>query len=144
MRLLRLAFAAVALAASSSCAGDSGLGPDDAGVSFLVTFLVPSGGTYTATLNNTTYTATGGFPLTLPPGTYEISGSFTGGVFGLGFGTTTGAGVESGSVRNLAGGDASVGSCGVNYVSLTNTAMQQFRVQFRVTTNTGSVCQQPG
>lgn len=130
----------VLLAACSSNGNKSPTSPTESGSPTVVVGFVPAGGTYTATLNNQTYTTTGGFVVTLSPGTYEISGSFAAAGFGIGFGNVLGGGAESGSIRSLSGPGSSVTSCGVTYTS-SGSGAQQFRMSFRVTTTVGSACQ---
>lgn len=107
----------------------------------LVVF-TPVSGTYTAQVGGQTFTAAGGFTLRLSTGMHEISGSFRGQGFGIGFGSVGGGGAESGSVRSLAGPSPQVQACNVLYFNLeTPNVQRDFRMQFRVTSNVGSTCQ---
>jgi hypothetical protein len=110
--------------------------------------LVPAQSTFSATFNGETYTAAGAFPIRVGPGTYQISGSFRGVGMGVAFANTalgSGGGVQSGSVRSLAGPDAMVEACRVIYVpgapASAASTEYTFRVQFTMTTNVGSTCQ---
>lgn len=142
------AFALILLTiALANCGGDGGSAPTtpDGGGGSTVSVLVvltPVGGTYTATLNNQTYTAAGGFSVSLRPGTHEIAGSFRGDGFGVGFASIGGGGAESGSLRSLSGPSPQVTACTAIYFNTGTTAtLREFRLQFRVTTNVGSACQ---
>jgi hypothetical protein len=106
---------------------------------------VPLGGTYTAQLNNQTYTASGGFLVNLSPGTtYQVTGSFIGQGFSVAFTSVTlgGGGVQSGSVRSVSGPSGSVSSCQVDYFNInTPNTQRSFQVSFTVTSTVGSACQ---
>lgn len=131
-------------AALVSCGGDgangSPTGPPGSGAVTVLVVFTPVGGTYSATINNQTFTAAGGFSSALQPGTHEINGSFRAGGFGVGFGSIGGGGAESGSLRSLAGPSPQANACNVLYGG-TGSTQQNFRVQFRVTANAGSACQ---
>lgn len=100
------------------------------------------GGSYTAQLNGQTYTASGGFTVNLPVGTQEITGSFVGQGFGIGFSRIGGTGAESGSLRSLAGPAPDVSACQILYLNFdTPNTRRSFRMQFRVTSNANSACQ---
>jgi hypothetical protein len=130
----------------ASACGDSTTGPSSStstgGVPILVVF-TPVGGSYTASLNNQTFTAAGGFTVPLAPGTYTITGSFVGQGFGVGFATSGTGGVVSGSVRHLSGPtDRQVKSCDILYFNIdTPSTRRSFQVQFQVSSNVGTACQ---
>ncbi|MBI3491558.1 MAG: hypothetical protein HY047_07250 [Acidobacteria bacterium] len=108
----------------------------------LIVAFTSVGGTYTASLNGQTYTASGGFTVNLPIGTQQISGSFTGTGFGVGFTTIGGGGVQSGSLRSISGPSPQVSSCQILYFNLDTPNVQRtFQLQFQVTSNVGSACQ---
>ena len=132
---------------ASACGSDSPSSPtssSSSGIAVLVVF-APVGGTYTAQLNNQTYTATGGFTVNLSPGTtYQVTGSFVGQGFGVAFSSLTlgGGGVQSGSVRSVSGPSAQVSSCQVVYTNLDSPNTQRsFQVSFTITSANGSACQ---
>lgn len=134
MRHFRLGPLLLALGLLVGCGGDS-TGP---ATSFVIVFL-PFSGSYTATLNNQSYTATGVFEVSLPTGVHEVTGSFTGDL-AVGFGTLDSGGVESSSLRSLAGPNPQVSSCSVMYMG-SGSGPQPFRLEFSVTRNVGSACQ---
>ena len=142
MRTLCFILASTILA---GCGGDgsptSPGGNNSANVSVIVVF-TPVAATYSAVLNNQTYTAAGGFTIALRPGTHEITGSFRGQAFGVGFGSIGGGGAESGSLRSIAGPSPQVTACSALYFNETTpTVQREFRLQFRVTGSVGSACQ---
>ncbi len=129
-----------------ACGGDGGSSPTgpSGGVPVTVSFGgATTSATFSAQLNGQTYTALGLHNLTLPVGTHVVSGSYRGISFGVNFiRVSQGGGVESSSVRSLAGADASVRPCGVSYSNIdTPTVERPFRVQFTVTSNAASACQ---
>jgi hypothetical protein len=143
-RTIRAAFLLAAVGSLTACGGGGGspVSPSPTTtVSFLEAFAVTGLGTYSATLNGQTYTAQGGFSIGLPPGTYELSGSYTGGTMIVGFASAplSQGGVQSGSVQSLAGSILAVTSCGATYSEGTGT--QAFRLRFTVGTNPNSACQ---
>lgn len=99
----------------------------------------PVTGTYSAQFQGQTYTAAGSFEFKLAPGTYTVTGSFTGTALGIGFVALDG-GVQSGSLKSLSGPAPDVESCSVIYFA-TGLQARTFQLQFMVTKNTGSVCQ---
>ena len=115
----------------------------------VVVVFAPVSATYNATMQGQSYTAAGGFPLELRPGTYEINGSFRGAALGIGFTNARfgAGGVQSGSVRALSGPEPTVEACRVLYFyspAAQNGAaavQQTFRLQFTVTASVGSACQ---
>ncbi len=140
---MRVALGSVAVLMLAACGGSGSTTPTTSSStpSFVVVFTA-AGGTYTATLNNQTYTANGGFTVSLPAGTYQITGSFRGSVFGVGFGTIAGGGVLSGSVRSVSGPAPTSTACGLIYDNFdTPTVQRSFQVQFQVTTSANSACQ---
>ena len=151
----RLAWSAlvVAMVTMPGCSGDGGDGSPTSpsvgggGGNQLYVVFTPANvgsvtGTYTAQLNNQTYTAAGGFPVSLAAGTYEISGSFTGGGFGIGFTRVLGGGAESGSLRSITGPQPDTSQpCSLLYFNMnTPTVRRDFRMQFRVTDSTTTSC----
>ena len=106
------------------------------------------GGTFTATLNNQTYTAAGSFPVTLSPGAYTITGSFRAQALYVVFLTPSlggvGGGVVSGSVAGsaLSVSDQQKGNCGIAWFDYGATPTSHtFQVQFQVSSNASSTCQ---
>ena len=132
---------------ATACGGDDGsspAAPSGGGVPVTISFGgATTSATFSAQLNGQTYTALGLHSVTLPAGTHVISGSYRGISFGVNFiRTSGGGGVQSGSVQSLSGTGAGVLPCGVSYTNLdTPTVERAFRVQFTVTSNTGSACQ---
>ena len=118
----------------SSSGGSGGSGS----VTFLWSASTGGAGSYSLTFNGQTYTGTGPYTAALNPGTYEMSGTYTGGTLILSFLTGTSGGVQSGSVRSLAGTVGVLQSCGVLYSG--STQAQSFRVQFVVTSNPNTSC----
>jgi hypothetical protein len=108
-------------------------------VSFFVSFVAPPDGSYTAQLNGQTYSSSGAFTVNLSPGTYTIEGSHRGTAFAVGFRSLVQGGVQSGSVRSLAGTAPQTTACGVTYG--TANVSTAFRVQFTVTSSTTNACQ---
>jgi hypothetical protein len=103
---------------------------------------VGDGSAFTAQLNNKTYTLAGAVAVTLDPATYQITGSFHGAGFGVGFQTigSTG-GAQSGSPRSLTGPSPVVAPCGVTYSnSDTPSVDRAFQLQFQVTNDTRAAC----
>jgi hypothetical protein len=99
--------------------------------------------TFSAQLEGQTYTAFGNHSVRLTPGSHVVSGTYRGTSFGVNF-ILTGqpGGVESGSVRSLAGADATTRPCGVFYINLDQpTVDRSFRVQFTVTSSSTTACQ---
>lgn len=144
-RAARSIFCACLIGFAAGCGGGEGstpTAPSAAGVNFFVVF-TPVGGTYSAQVSGQTYTAAGGFSVRLPAGTHEISGTFRGQGFGVGFVPgLSGGGVQSGSVQSLSGISPQVMPCSVLYSNLsTPTTERAFRVRINVTTNVNSVCQ---
>lgn len=140
---MRVALLLGALVLSVSCGGGSGAPTAPGGsssIQFLVAIGVSAGGSYSATLNNQTYTAGNGFQASLAAGTYEMSGTYTGGTLIVGFGSTslTGGGVQSGSVQSLSGVTLGVQPCGVIYSEGGGT--RSFRARFTVGTNANNTC----
>lgn len=136
-----------------ACGGGSGGGPTaptiatppaPAASTFLLVFGT-SAGSYTATLNNQSYSATGGFPITLGPGTYTIKGSFRGQGFTVAFQAygVAKAGVLSGSARVISGpAQRQVTQCQIMLFNIdTPSVSRDFEVEFRVTSDVGSSCQ---
>lgn len=137
----------IVLLSAASCGGSSSpASPTEtssSAQSILVVF-TPVGGTYTAQLNNQTYTAAGGFIVDLPVGMYQISGSFQGSGFGVGFAAVAigAGGVQSGSLRSLSGPSPQVSPCTITYFNIdTPSVPRSFQLQFQVTASVGSACQ---
>ncbi len=132
------------LALSAAACGGAPTSPTSGGTVGTLVVFAPVGGAYTATLNNQTFTASGGFTVNLSPNsTYQITGSFVGGALGIAFSTLGGGGVLSGSVRSISGPPGpDVSPCQVLYYNLdTPTVRRTFSVQFQTTSSVGSTCQ---
>ena len=126
------------------CGGDgSPTSPSGSGVPVFLVFV--SAGSFNATLNGQTYSAQGGFNLSLAPGVYEISGTFAPGqTFSVALravSAPTQGGVQSGSVQSLTGPLLATFPCQVSYSSLGLAAPSSFRVRFTVVTNPNAACQ---
>lgn len=140
---MRAALLLGALVLSVSCGAGVGAPTAPGGsnsIDFLVAIGVSAGGSYSAALNNQTYTAGNGFQASLTAGTYEMSGSYTGGTLIIGFGSTSflGGGVQVGSVQSLSGVTLAVQPCGVIYSDGAGT--RSFRVRFTVGPNANGAC----
>lgn len=112
---------------------------------YIVTGGGQSTGAFSAQVDGTgpTYTALGVFTVTLPEGVHTIAGTFLGGGIGVSFlSSNSSAGVLSGSVQSLEGPAPSVGNCRVSWGNGSTPATQRtFRLQFTVTGNATSTCQ---
>ncbi len=133
---------------TASCGGESPTAPSPApaprasSTTGVLVVFTPIVGTYTAQLNGQTYTASGGFTVNLPVGTHEVTGSFVGQGFGIGFSRIGGTGVESSSIRSLTGPAPDILPCQILYLNFdTPNTRRNFRMQFRVTSNSNSACQ---
>lgn len=108
-------------------------------------------GTFTAAFEGRSMNTTGPFDFDLRPGTYELSGTLTGGLFGtilqIAFVNSTPNaprnGVQAGSITSMAGPVSASGAteCSMNYAT-TGLANQTFRLRFVVTSRTaiGATC----
>jgi hypothetical protein len=140
MKRLIAAVAALSIGCTSGESTSPKLGEGDGEtVTILVDFDVVTGGTVSATLNGVAYTAEPGF-ISVPSGTREISGTFTGATFKVSFGGFTDqGGVEFESVSSEAGPSPVVTRCSVAYTR-SGTGQQAFRVKFKVVTKVGDHC----
>lgn len=139
----RLVVLVLGAAALCGCGGSSPTSPASSAVPIVV-YLVPVGGSYSATLQGQTYTASGGFSVSLAPGIYTITGTIQAQGLAVGFGTLGGnaGGVQSGSPRSVSGPSPLVESCKVSYFPSTVGA-SSFSVQFTLTSSANSACQNP-
>ena len=128
----------------SGCGGGSSPTSPSSSAVPIVVYLVPAGGSYSATLQGQTYTASGAFNVSLAPGTYTITGTIQAQGLAVGFGILglSGGGVQSGSARSLSGPAPLVESCKVSYFPATAGATA-FSVQFTVTSSANAACQTP-
>jgi hypothetical protein len=141
MRVLLLVIGALLL---PGCGSNSPTSPGS-GSSVAVLAVFTPVGTYSATINGQTLSASGGFTLHLSPGTHEITGSFRGQALGIGFGSAGGGGAETSSLRSLSGPSSQISACQALYFNdSTPTVQREFRLQFRVTANVGAACQAGG
>ena len=104
---------------------------------------VGDGSSFSAQLNDQTYTKGGKSIATLTPGTHQITGSFHGSGFGVGFETlgAAGGGIRSGSPRSLAGPSLRTTVCAITYTnSDTPDVERNFQLLFEVTVDVGSAC----
>ena len=102
---------------------------------------VGDGSTFSAQIDGKTYTHPGQSLVSLPPGTYEIVGAFSGSGLQVGFQTLGGGGgVQSGSPRSVAGPAPQVTSCQITYTSPDKTVSQAFQLQFQIAANAKSAC----
>ena len=134
------------------CACDEGFKPSDP--HYVLRVLAPAGTAYTVDLRNengaggswsglgTGVMKDAGSGAPGLTGTMALSGSFGGGPFEVGIASRNGApGVESGSYQILSGPAAVISPCSIAYN--VGAGPQQFRAQFRSTSNPGSICLTP-
>ena len=143
--MVRRLLAVLVLPVIFACGGDgSPTSPGGSSIPFFVVFTPLSGTTFSATLNGQTYSASGLFTVSLPPGAHEISGSFSASQFGITLGSTSpqlaGGGVQSGSLQSLAGSVFVANPCRIIYNSESNN-QGNFRVRFAVVANPNAACQ---
>ena len=155
MSIKVLVFAVVFLAGAMGCGGNgvpvnpySPSVPSKVSVRMLVA--VVGGGSYTALINGQIYPTTGvylssgtyydEYSAAFSPGTYEISGSYSGGRMIIGFKSISpsAGGVQFDSVHSLAGSVMVASSCSIVYSE--GFGMQTFRLRFTVGTNPNSAC----
>lgn len=139
-RMRDVVTAIILLLVITSCGGRSPTSPGgSSGIPFLVAVGVSGGGTFSATLNHQTYTAGHGFQASLPSGTYEMHGTYSGGTLIVGFASTTstGGGVQAGSVQAVSGVVLGVQPCGIAY---SEGGARDFRVRFAVGTHASNTC----
>lgn len=139
---LGLAVAALIIGGCSSGGDPSGPGGTGGGDGTPVSILVQfdgSPGTLSAVLDGKTYSSSPGF-VTVPSGTLEISGTFTGSFVQVSFGGfVEGGGVELNSVSTLAGPSPAVSRCSVSYTR-SGAGPSTFRLKFKVVTKIGGHC----
>lgn len=107
-------------------------------VPVIIIFLA-SGAKFDASLDGRTYDEVGFYNVSLAAGSHEMTGSFDGTDFLVGFSGFPGGGVTSGSVRSELGPNPAVGACNIEY-STTASGDKAFRIRFSVATG-GTVCQ---
>jgi hypothetical protein len=143
VRTLGLAILLVGVALTLGCGGGGSVatptGPGSSSVPIGVGFNI-QGGTYSATLNGQTYSGAGPYQISLAPGSYEITGTYSGGSLIVAFVSTlpSGGGVQSGSARSLSGPAVVTQACGIGYAA--QFGSQPFRLRFTVTTDPNSKC----
>ena len=75
-----------------------------------------------------------------PPGTYQLSGTYTGGALRISFGSRNGgAGAEAGSISSLEGPGAVVSSCSVEYADV-GSGPETFRLELEVSPHGSHTC----
>lgn len=92
---------------------------------------------FTATLAGRQFTNDGAFQISLEPGVYEITGSFTSVSASFGFSHGTNGGVQTGSVQSLEGRIHSFDQCRLTYINPSGIdgVRHSFRLRFAVTRN---------
>jgi hypothetical protein len=121
----------------AGCGGSDSPSSASGGVPILL--LLSADGPFSVSFQGQTITAQGPYNFTLKPGTYEITGQMRTYVLSVDFSRVTGTGgVQTGSVRSLAGPAVDVSQCGVLY--LTYSPPSNVRLQFTVTESTGAAC----
>lgn len=111
-------------------------------IAVVVTFvLVGDGSSFTARLNGQDFTRPGASTISLTPGTYQISGTFSGGLT-VGFQTLgQGGGVVAGSPRSITGPTSQVASCAITYAGSGGSAdAHAFQLEFQVAANAATAC----
>lgn len=120
-----------------SCGGSDSPAGASGGVPVLM--LLSADGPFSVSFQGQTITAQGPYNFALKPGTYELTGQMRTYVLSVDFSRVSGeGGVQSGSVRNLAGPAINVSQCGVLY--LTYSPPSAVRVQFTVTESNANAC----
>lgn len=99
-----------------------------------------AGTPFSVSFQGRTVTADGVFFFDLAPGDYDMSGTYTSGVFVVTFSKAGSGGVRSGSLRSLQGTSPLVYSCGASWGSVV-PAPQSFRLRFTVTDDALAACQ---
>jgi hypothetical protein len=113
------------------------------GIDVMLVF-TPVKGTYTARLEDQTYTLAGAFAANLKPGTHVVAGSFVGEGLLVGFASIGPGGVQSGSLRSEAGPLPRIAPCSVGYSDAdASGSAREFRLQFQITANIASACGPP-
>jgi len=110
-----------------------------------IVFGPPDDGSFTAQMDNRTYSSGGASIAKLSTGTHQMTGSFKGSTLSIGFATVdTAGGVRTGTVASQAGPSPQVSSCGVIYSNAaTPTVQRDFQLQFAVNDNGQKVCSSP-
>jgi hypothetical protein len=145
MRVMSLKVLVVALMLGAGCA-NSPSAPASSNIDILIVFSPvagPDGGEFTARLEAETYTLPGAVKATLGQGIHQITGTFRGAGFIVGFATIGEGGVKSGSVNSLAGPSPKITSCAITYASQSSTERVTFQMQFQVTDSQTAACGPP-
>ena len=101
------------------------------------------GSTFNATINGQGFARGGTSTISLSPGLYQISGTFTGAALTVGFQSlgASGGGVLAGSPQNLSGPASQTTPCGIKYISPgASVPMAAFQLQFQVSANASGLC----
>jgi hypothetical protein len=110
----------------------------------IVVVFTPSGdgASFSARLNGQDFTHGGASTTSLPPGTYQMSGTFTGAGLTLAFQTLgKNGGVAAGSMRSDAGPATQVAACAIAYAGpVASTDARSFQLEFQVTANPAGAC----
>lgn len=129
---------------SAACASASTSTPIAASPIEIIVVFTPigDGSSFTARLNGQDFTHPGRSTATLPPGTYQIVGSFTGAGLTVAFQTLGGnGGVAAGSMRSDAGPATQVAACAITYgASGASAGALAFQLEFQVTSNAAAAC----
>jgi len=115
-------------------------------VNIIFTPVAPGPTGFSAQLDGKTYSSAGVSTVNVTTGTHQITGTFTGSGFVVGFATIEAAGgVKSGTVLSVSGPSPTVSGCAVTYASADTPAAQHaFQVGFTVDSqSSGALCAGP-
>jgi hypothetical protein len=127
--------------ATSGCGGTSPSAPSEvAKPQAILAFL--GDGSFSATVDSaTTIAAMGGHTLPLSPGVHEVSGTYSGRIFSIGF-SGIGGGVQTGTIQNVAGPTPDISSCQIIWGDFSTWRSNvAFKVRFTVTNDKYLTCQ---
>ena len=140
-RAFAVALLLATMTATSGCGGTSPSGPSEvAKPQAILAFL--GDGSFNATVDSaTTIAAMGGHTISLSPGVHDVSGTYSGSMFTIGF-SGIGGGVQTGTIQNLAGPTPDVRSCQIIWGDFSTWRSNvAFKVRFTITSDTYLTCQ---
>jgi hypothetical protein len=132
--------------AACTTSGESVAAPGTAyNVYIAFTPVAPGATGFSAQLDGRTYDSAGATTVNLTSGTHQMTGTYRGSGFGVGFATTDAAGgVKSGSVRTLAGPSPRTSACSITYASADTPDDQHgFQFEFTVDAKSAGLCASP-